>query len=466
MAPQTTEQLHAELARLTAEKDELRRQLVAAREDGESSASMSRVDRPRRRAWGWTILSTALVTIGAVLTPVAIVSTWAHRELTDTSYFVATFAPLAEDPAVQDFVAGQSVAAIESAIDIDRIADDLFAGLEGLELAPRATEALGLLKAPAVAGVKGLIDDTVTEFVRSDVFAVIWKDALTVTHRQLVSTATGQNDAAVSVGQNQEISLQLGPIIRSVKEQLVADGFTLAAQIPEIDRSIVIAESSSVGIYITIYQLVVALGIWLPWVSFLFLAAGVLIARRRAVALIWTSGAVLLTMVLVGAGIGVGTGVFALAVAESIPHDAAVALYSGILGFVSSIVLVMAVLAATVLIVTAFAGPWQWARRLCAHASAAFAAIRHAAEQRGITTGGFGAQLHRWRMPLRVLVGLGCFAVLLLSRPLSPSTIVWTALVGVILVAVLELVARPPGTLHAASDGAAHTRTMDEEKVT
>ena len=446
MPPQTTEQLHAELARLTAEKDELTRELAAAREGGESAdASVSSMPRRTRRAWGWTILSTALVTIGAVLTPVAIVSTWAHRELTDTSYFVATFAPLAEDAAVQDFVAGQSVAAIESAIDIDRLADDLFAGLESLELTPRATEALGLLKAPAVAGVTGLIENAVTEFVRSDVFAVIWKDALTVTHRQLVNTATGQSDAAVTVGSNQEISLQLGPVIRAVKEQLVADGFTLAAEIPEIDRSIVIAESSSVGIYLTIYQVVVALGIWLPWVSFLLLAAGVLIARRRAVALIWTSGAVLLTMVLVGAGIGVGTGVFALAVAESIPHDAAVALYSGILGFVSSIVLVMAVLAATVLIVTAFAGPWQWARGLRAHASAVFAALRHAAEERGITTGVVGEQLYRWRIPLRVLVGLGCFAVLFLSRPLSPSTIVWTAVVGVILVAVLELAARPPG---------------------
>ncbi len=444
MSQQTSEQLRAELARVTAENDELTRRLAAVREVDEAAAAPeSTVARRKRRAWGWTILSTALVTIGAVLTPVAIVSTWAHRELTDTSYFVATFAPLAEDPAVQDFVAGQSVAAIESAIDIDRIADDLFAGLEGLELTPRASDALGLLKAPAVAGVKGLIENTVTGFVRSDVFAVIWKDALTVTHRQLVNTATGQSDAAVTVGQNQQVSLQLGPIITAVKEQLVAEGFTLAAEIPEIDRSIVIAESSSVGIYLTIYQLVVALGIWLPWLSFLFLAAGVLIARRRAVALIWTSGAVLLTMMLVGAGIGVGRGVFALAVADSIPQDAAVALYSGILGFVSSIVLVVAVLATTVLIVTAFAGPWRWARTLRGYAAAAFAALRHAAEQRGVTTGAVGEQLYRWRIPLRIVVGLGCFVVLLLSRPLSSSTIVWTALVGLLVIGVLELASRP-----------------------
>lgn len=444
MPSQTTEQLQAELARLTSEKEELTRQLRAAREGAEHATdSASATARRRRRAWGWTILSTALVTIGAVLTPVAIVSTWAHRELTDTSYFVATFAPLADDPAVQDFVADQSVAAIESAIDIDRIADDLFAGLEGLELTPRASEALGLLKGPAVAGVKGLIENTVTEFVGSDVFAVIWKDALTVTHRQLVNTATGQSDAAVTVGQNQEVSLQLGPIIRAVKEQLVAEGFTLAAEIPEIDRSIVIAESSAVGIYLTIYQVVVALGIWMPWVALLFLAAGVLIARRRAVALIWTSGAVLLTMLLMGAGIGVGTGVFALAVADSIPQDAAVALYSGILGFVSSIVLVMGVLAATVLIVAAFAGPWTWARGLRGHVAAAFAALRHAAEQRGVNTGVVGEQLYRWRIPLRIVVGLGCFFVLLVSRPLSPGTIVWTAVVGVLVIGLLELAARP-----------------------
>lgn len=445
MSQPTTEQLQRELATLTAEKAELARQLELERS---KSSTADLADAPsanrNRHGWGWTVLATALVAIGVLLAPVAVVSTWAHRELTDTAYFVNTFAPLAQKPEVQDFVAAEAVAAIDSAIDLDEIADNLFTGLDGLDLTPRAKEALVLLKAPAVAGVRGLISSTVTEFVRSDAFATIWKDAITITHQQLVSTATGQKDAAFSVGNNQEISLNLGPIIRAVKEQLVADGFGIAANIPEISRSIVIAEAESVGLYLTIYQLVVAIGIWLPWVSLLIVAAGVLVARRRALALAWAASALLLTMVLVGSGISIGKNVFALAVSSSIPQGAALALYSGILAFVSDIVVVVAVLAGAVLLITLFAGPWRWASRLRSLGSAAFASLRETAERHRISTGRTGEWLYRWRVPLRIAVAVVCSAILVFNRPLAPAMIVWTAIIGVVLVAALELAARPP----------------------
>ncbi|MCI2958705.1 hypothetical protein MN032_13465 [Agromyces atrinae] len=435
--------LAAALAALRAENAELTRQLAAERSVAEGEADPSRTRAPRRGR-GRAVLASVLVVLGTLLAPVAVVSTWAQRELTDTAYFVDTFAPLAEEPAVQAFVAAEAVTAIESAIDIDQIADDLFAGLEELELEPRAAAALGLLKAPAVSGVKGLIDSAVTEFVSSDAFAAIWEDALEVTHAQLVSTATGKADAAVTVGPNQELSLHLGPIIRAVREQLVAEGFALAADLPEISRTIVIAESSSVGLYLTIYQLVVAIGIWLPWISLLLLVAGVAVARRRSVALVWTAGALLVTMVLVGAGIGVGTNIFALAVSSAIPHDAAVVLYSGVLGFVSDIVTVVGVLAATVLVIALLNGPWSWARTVRRAADAVVDSARRRAESSGITTGAIGERIHDWRVPLRVVVGLGCAAFLVLARPLTPGEIIGTAIVGGVLVAILELVSRPP----------------------
>lgn len=446
MSQATTAQLQEELAKLRAENGKLARALEQERAGGVAVSAdvvASSEKRRRGRGWGRTVIATVLVVLGTLLAPVAVVSTWAQRELTDTAAFVDTFAPLAEDPAVQDFVADQAVSAIEAAVDIDRIADDLFAGLDELELSPRAREALVLLKAPAVSGVRGLLDSTVTEFIRSDAFATIWRDALAITHAQLVNTAGGQADAAVVIGPDQEISLQLGPIIAAVKEQLVAEGFPLAANVPEISRTIAIAQSDSVGLYLAIYQLVVALGIWLPWLSLLLVAAGVTVARRRAQALVWAAGGLLATMLLVGAGIGIGQGFFALAVASTIPRNAAEALYTGILGSVSDIALVVGVLAATVLLITLLSGPWGWARTVRLRGAAAFAGIRRSAERHGISTGATGEWLHRWRLPLRIVIAVGCFAVLVLSRPLATGTIVWTAVVGVLLVAALELLARP-----------------------
>ncbi|MFB7845176.1 hypothetical protein [Microbacterium sp. NPDC056052] len=462
MAQPTADQLAAELDELKAVNAEL----VRALEEERAPARGGRGDRevPRRTrtgGWGRTLLSASLIVIGALLAPVAVVSTWAHHQLTDTDYFVSTFAPLAHEPAVQDLVADEAVTAIESHIDIDRIADDLFAGLGDLDLTPRARGALQLLQAPVVSGLKDLIRKTIDGFVRSDAFAAIWKDALEVTHRQLLSTATGQQGAAITIGQNQRIQLELGPIIDAVKEELVKDGVPLADRIPAISRSIVLAEDTSIGIYLTIYQIVIAIGIWLPWAMLIMLAAGVLVARRRALALAGASGAVLLLILLAGNGISIGTNLFALAVAASIPHDAAVVLYTGVLQYVTDMLIALGSVAAATLAITLVAGPWPWARRLRGHGLAAIAAVRHRAEQRGITTGTVGERLYRWRGPLRLVIGTACAAFILLVRPITPGIALWTAVLGVGAVIVLELLSRPTARAAAIDTTAERPEAME-----
>lgn len=454
MAQPHADQLAAEIAELKAEKADLLRTLERERAAPTPSDGASVESRKRPRRWGRTTLSAALILVGVILAPVAVVSTWAHQQLTDTDYFVDTFAPLSHEPEVQDLVAAEAVAAIEAQIDIDQIASDLFAGLGELEIDPRAVEALELLQAPAVAGVKGLMQNTIHEFVASESFSAIWKDALEITHRQLVNTATGQKDAAITIGQNQQIQLELGPILEAVKQELATDGIPLADRIPVIDRSIVIAEDSSIGLYLTIYQIVVATGVWLPWVMLLLLAAGVLVAPKRALALAWTSGGVLLGMVLVGGGINIGTDIFALAVAETIPHDAAVVLYSGVLGFVSNMLVALGTVAATVLAVTLLAGPWKWSRTLRGHVLGLFGDLRRSAERRNITTGAFGEQIALWRTPLRFAIGVVCAAFLFVLRPLTPGTIIWIAVIGIGAVIVLELLSRP-------SSEASHTASKE-----
>jgi len=444
MVPPTADQLADELAALTTRNAQLARALEQAQASaGSGDPGRGAPHTHRGRLWGRGVLSTALIMIGVILAPVAVVSTWAHHQLTDTAYFVDTFAPLANDPAVQNLVSDEALAAIESQIDIEQIARDLFTGLGELNLGPRAKEALALLEAPAVAGVKGMMQNTIHTFVASDAFSAIWKDALQITHRQLVNTATGQKDAAITIGQNEQIQLELGPIIQAVKQELVADGIPLADRIPVIDRSIVIAEHTSIGLYLTIYQLVVATGIWLPWIMLLLLAAGVLLAPRRALALAWASGGVLLTMVLAGNGINLGTNVFALAVADTIPHDAAVALYGGVFGFVTNMLVALGTVATAVLIVTLLAGPWQWARTLRGHAARLITDLRRGAERRGITTGAFGEQLAQWRTPLRFCIAAACAGFVILVRPLTPGMTLWTAILGLGAVVLLELLSRP-----------------------
>lgn len=442
----------AETARMRADEAVERAEAMAAaaRRNGQAADAAALAGGARspavrkKRGWGWTLLATVLIVIASLLAPVAVVSTWAQRELTSTQYFVDTFAPLVTKPAVQDLIATQTVSAIESNVDIEGITSDVFSGIEGLGLGPRASTALNALQAPLVAGIKSLITSTVTQFVQSDAFSDIWRQTLTTTHTQLLSTLRGDKDAAVSVGPNGQIGIQLAPVIDAVKKRLVAQGFTFAKSIPTIDKTIVIAKSSAATLYIGLYNLVVAVGVWLPWVVLVLLAAGVLVARRRVIALVWASVALGLSMVLVSIGIDIGKTVFQLSVADAIPADAAGVLYAGILGFVQSIAVAVAVLAFTVLVVTVLAGPFRWARALRGYAASGYAVARRGAERHGITTGQAGVWMYRQRVLLRVIVGLAAAAVVLFVRPLTPPVIIWTAVVAVLVIAVLELVSRPP----------------------
>src|SRR5690606_28727292 len=169
---------------------------------------------------------------------VSIIGAWARVQLVDETQFVATFGPLAADPAVQDLVVDQTTAAIDEAVDLEGLTDDLFDGIAGLDLPPRAVAALELLRAPAAQGVQSLVDMTVTRLVESEAFAAVWETALRASHRGLVAVASGGTaDAALAVSADGEVGIQLAPIIEEVKARLADGGLAFADSIPVIDRT-------------------------------------------------------------------------------------------------------------------------------------------------------------------------------------------------------------------------------------
>jgi hypothetical protein len=149
-------------------------------------------------------------------------------------------------------------------------------------------------------------------------------------------------------------------------------------------------------------------------------------------------------MVLVGVGISVGKTIFQLSVADVIPADAAGTIYSGILQFVQSIVVAVAVLAFTVFVIAVLSSPFRWAAALRGYVSSGFGAARRGAERHGISTGKVGDWMYQQRVWLRVIVGLIAAAIVVFGRPLTPPLIIWTAVIAVVVIAVLELLARPP----------------------
>lgn len=435
MARETAAQLRERIERLEAENAALKEEV---------SPAAAPAAHGKRTAWGWTLLSTVLIVIGALLAPVAIVGSWVNLTLTDTDRFVATYAPLADDPNVQRFITTEVVSAVNEQVDIPTLTSDVIDGIIALGTGRVATLALESLKGPAAQGIQSLIESKVGDFVASDAFSDVFEQALRLSHTQMVSVMQGNPDGVIQLSDRGEIGIQLAPIIAEIKTVLIAQGLTFASQIPEVDRTIVIAQSDLIPTIQLAYTAATVGGFWLPLVALAFLIAGVLVAKRRSVALIWASVALALSMGLTLAGVGTGHVLFIANVSPGIlPTSVANVLFDSVAGSIQDSTVALLVLAVVVAIVAWLAGPFETARKLRGFAQAGAASVRGAAEARGLTTGAAGEWMYRQRVLLRVVVAIIAAAIVLFVRPLTPSLILWTLVISVIVLWLLELVQRP-----------------------
>jgi hypothetical protein len=461
----TKQELEDEIEQLRAENAGLRNSLSDAGitspatgpGGGDTGSSFDR----HRRSRGWSVLSAFLIIIGLVLAPASIVTSWANTQLTNTDAFVATFAPLAKDPAVQRYITDQVVLAVNDAVDIPKLTSDVFDGITQLGLPPAAASALGLLEAPAAQGIETLLQTTVTKLVASDAFANIWSQALRVSHEQLMATMQNQTNSAVTISGNGELGLQLGPIIDQAKSYLVAQGFTFASSIPTIQKTIVIATSDSLVNVQSLYKVATALGTWLIWISLAFLAGGVVLARRRMTALVATSTVLAVLMAALASGLAVGQFVFiALISPKYLPADVATSIYQQVVDLMTSMSVAVAVLAAAVAIVAWLTGPFRTTQRLRSLIEEGSATLRAIGDARHIGTGRFGEVLYAQRTLARVIIAVAASAIVLFTRPLTPALVIWTAVIALLVVVVLEILQRPP-----TADSTATSRPAGDTEV-
>jgi len=265
-------ELEADNARLAAE---------SGAAGGGTAAGRAR----RRGGWWRALLSAVCIVLAAILLPVSIVAAWTRVQLVDESQFVATLAPLAHDAQVQALVIDQTGAAIDEKVNYDEITGNVIDGIAGLGLPPRAVNALGLLKQPAADGLRNLVHGGVTKFVQSDAFVDVWTGAVRDFHRALTNVATS-NGSGVVVLTGDGLGIQLGPIVEQVKQRLTAQGVGAASLIPSVNRTIIIGTGDAAATARTAYWVAVTAGWLLPLLTLALFAIGVLLARRRSVAVL------------------------------------------------------------------------------------------------------------------------------------------------------------------------------------
>src|SRR3954447_26390364 len=210
-----------ELQQLRERIAELEGQLAAAPTDGASTGASVGGERWR------SIVAVVLIVVGCILAPLAVTAVWANRQVSDTDRYVETVAPLAKDPAVQAAVAARVSAAILQALDVPALTSDVVDGLAKQNLPPRAIAGLRALEVPLNNGIEGFVNSSVTKVIKSNQFAALWVAANKSAHAALVNLMSGNQSGAITA-QNGQVTLNLGPIIAQVKQQLLANGYTVA----------------------------------------------------------------------------------------------------------------------------------------------------------------------------------------------------------------------------------------------
>lgn len=429
-----TDALRARLAELEAENRQLKKTQAKFDEAGGQKA------KGRLRASAAVIL----VLIGALLAPVAVIGTWARAQLVDTDRFVQTFAPLAQKPEVQSFVAKEVTNGIEQSVDIDAMVSDLFDGIAQLDLPPAAAQTLPLLEGTAANGVRSLIGSGVETVVESPQFSSVWETTLRETHRRAVAVIQGDPNSMLQLSDDGTLSLSLGIVITEVKTALTNQGIGFADAIPVIDRSVPILASNSLVLVRTLYQVAITVGFWLPWVALGALVAGVLFARRRTRALSWAGASVAVSLLLLSAGIGIGKLVFLGAVSPSImPAATAEVLFVQLTELIASTLLALITLFVLIAVGAWLAGASRLAVATRGALESGFAAIRRAADRRGLGSGSAGRFVERWHSAILVLTVAVGVAVLFLIRPITFGAVVATLVCVLLVLCVAEVLRRP-----------------------
>jgi hypothetical protein len=428
--PDLTTGEQAELEHLRAEVTELRSQQTR---------------QTRRRHVGWRgPVATILIILGCVLAPVSVVAVWTANQVSDTSRYVANVAPLVQNPAVQNALADKITKQITSQLDVAGLTKQAAATLSSKGFT-RVGSLLTNFSSSIASSVDGFIHSAVHRIVSGPRFARAWVQANTVAHQAVVKVLSGRGGGAVSTS-NGQVVLNLAPLIAVVKQNLSAQGFTLASKLPAVNATFPLFSAKYLEKAQTLYRLINDLKIVLPILALLLIAAGVYVARRHRRALIAAGLGFAASMLVLGAGLAIFRSIYLGSVPASLPADAAAALFDTLVRFIKQALRVLLLVGLIVAAGAFLTGPSVTAVRIRAGVASGIAWIRRRGERAGLHAGPVGTWTYAHRTALRVsAVALAALIFVFWGQPTGVVVIV-IALVLLLALGLIELIGRPAKT--------------------
>ena len=406
----------------------------------------------KRRLDGRGVTAWVLVIVAALLFPFALTAYWGQRTLTDTERYVATVAPLAQDPTVREAVGTKITAVIVTQLDAEVRISNLLTDYPKLQP----------LAGPLASGVDSFVGTQVDNLLASDRFDQVWVAVNTKLQESLIAALSNDPNGAVTI-QGDQVILDTGDLIAEVKQRLVDNGLSIAANLPVppvADRQIVLLTSPQLQTARTAYALGQPVAQWLIFVVLLLFIVAILVSRRRARMTIAVGVAILLGAIVVRLGMAVGQNQLELTLAGTPFAVAQQAFFTILTSY-----LLTAVRAAFALgLVLALVG-WFLSGTDSALATRRFfgGLISGAGEKASDTPiAKAGAWVKRtivlWRALIVGVAGL----VLLSTSPLTGSVILWTAVIAVLAFVVVEFLA---ASAPALADGATAPAADSDDTV-
>ncbi|MEU6871903.1 hypothetical protein [Streptomyces sp. NPDC046751] len=384
---------------------------------------------PARRPRARSFLAVLLVLVAAVLTPLSIVSTWAKNQIGDTDNYVAMMAPLASDPDVRAAVTDRVTGAVMKHLDVKALLSDVSPADR-----PVLDKALSKLNGPLTTGMSDFVHGTVERFVAGDAFARIWTDLNRTAQSATVKALSGSGGGAVKLT-GDTVTIDLAPVVDRVKQRLVDRGLGIAAKLPEIHTDFTVLTSDSVGKAKKWFRALQLLGFWLPLVTLVLAAGGVLLAVRRRRALVTAALAVAAGAAVLGLAVWLGRAFYLDSLPSEVSQPAAGSVFDALVGRIRALVRLVVTLGVVVALAAWLTGEGRAATRARAMWSGGIGAVRDAA---GFTGGPVGRWVHRARRPLNWTVVVVAAVVLVVwDRPTDLVT-VWIALCALFVLAVVE----------------------------
>lgn len=375
-----------------------------------------------------------LIIIGVVLVALAVSALWLNRTVMDENRWVDTMTPLAQNAAIQEYVAKSASDAIFANINIQQYV------AEALGTKPLPPQ-LMLLASPITGAIQNFVRESAGKFTQSPQFEAVWIKTLRLTHKAFIAAVTDRPTGVITK-QGGTVTLDVSALITEVKAVLSDKGmgFVNNINIPISKQQITLVDSPAITQLGYAIRLMNSMAWVLPLLAIAMLGGGVALAANRRKAVLWMGiGVMVLTIIPVQA-IYLGRVPFAEAALRlgQMPSEASQAAYTIIFRNLVTANQIVAFAGLVFVVGAIFAGPSKWAVSL---RSGFRSGLNNVGPDWDFGTAGQWIHDHESGMRTTgILLGV---AMLLVSPAKSIWTIVWIAVFVVVWVVAVTFFGRP-----------------------